>query len=68
MSEWISVEDETPTNEESMYWVFAFGVVKMCWLNEYPSQACWQCLSNNDFSMEGTKYIEVKKPNAPINE
>ena len=68
-NQWIKVSDVEPENEESQYWVFDGYKVIKSWLNDYKQYGgahnLWQDLGRNDFSMRGTSYIELKKPEPP---
>ena len=71
MKEWIKTEGKPPACEDSMYWVFVEGEVKMCYLNDYSSfggfsEDCWQTLSGDDFDFGGTMYIQVERPAPPF--
>lgn len=66
---WVSLKDKTPTNAQSFYWVlFTDSKIKMCHLNDYRSLGgpvnYWQDLHHDDHLMDGTKYIEIIKPDS----
>ena len=66
---WISTEYIEPKNEKSLYWVFDGEEVIQARLNDYKIlggyRNWWQDLNHNDFTMTGTSYIEIKKPEPP---
>lgn len=65
---WIPVSESEPENSDAFYWVaLSHGEIVMCYYNNYKAfsktaENCWQDLEGNDFSVNGTSYIEIKEP------
>ena len=70
-SPWISVEDDAPINDNSLYAVNTKTGPIWCYLNKYSDYGGrdkWQTLGNDDFEMHGTEYIEYPLPTPPTQE
>ena len=69
--QWISVDDNAPINDDSLYAVNTKTGPIWCYLNKYSdygSRDMWQTLGNDDFEMCGTEYIEYPLPPPPTQE
>jgi len=69
-SKWINTEDQPPTTNDNLYWVyFPCGKIIICHFNNYGIFGglvnYWQNLAADDLSMVDTKYIEIIKPLSP---
>lgn len=69
---WITIiiGEDTPLIDSSFYWVLMpSGRVDMMRFNDYQKfgggRDYWQDLAGNDYSLDGTKYMEIVKPEPP---
>ena len=74
MEDWNCISQKQPVCDDTVYWVIGgeFGeeeptLVRLSAYSRYINNAvdCWQTLNHDDWSMVGTKWIQVAPPELP---